>query len=70
MFASFKPDLSLIYKTLVSGKQKAIVAFVVATVGTYVARHGWTLNMTLGQAVQALCVGVIAHVGVYFKANK
>ena len=55
---------------LVTGKEKAIVAFLVATIGSFVAKHGVTLDMTLGQALQALIVGLVAHVSVFLTANR
>jgi hypothetical protein len=58
-----------LYTLVVVGKQKALVAFVVATVGSYVARHGWTLNMTLGEALQSLFIGLVAHLSVFTKRN-
>lgn len=67
---TIKNIISKLYKLIVSGKQKAVIAFVIATVGTYVARHGWTLNSSLLSDLQALGVGVLAHIGVYFKKNK
>ena len=70
MFQNIKLTALNLYKTLTIGKQKAITAFVVAAVGTYVSRHGWKLNMTLSQALQALVVGAVAHVSVYTTRNK
>lgn len=58
------------YSLVVLNKQKAIVAFVVGAISAFVVRHGWTLDISLRDALQALLVGVIAHAGVYLKANK
>lgn len=59
-----------IYDTIVVGNQKAIVAFVLPLVGTYIALVGLSLDMTIGQAVQVLVTAVVASGGVWFKKNK
>lgn len=62
--------LTKLYEVLVFDKQKALVAFIVAAVGTYAVSHGINLDMSLRDALQALLVGVIAHGSVYFKRNQ
>ncbi|MGH7240842.1 MAG: hypothetical protein ACREGB_00935, partial [Candidatus Saccharimonadales bacterium] len=55
----------------VVGKQKAVVAFFVTAISTYVAKHGWTLDhATLTNLVSSVVYGAIAHATVYWKTNK
>lgn len=65
-----KKLLSKLYVTVIVGKQKAIAAFLVGAVGTFVARHGLTLDATAASYLQALVVGALAHGSVYFTRNK
>lgn len=65
-----KNAVSGIYGTLVSGNQKAIVAFVVVTVGTILVQNGLSLDMTVKEAVEAVANGVISSVAVWLKANR
>jgi hypothetical protein len=64
-----KSKLAYLYSLVVTGKQKAVMAFFAAAVGSFVARHGFTLDMSLGNALQALLLGALAHLGVYLKSN-
>ena len=59
-----------LYSIIVVGNQKAIVGFVVAFLGTYLAVVGVSLDMTVGEALTSLCNGTITAIGVWFKANK
>lgn len=59
-----------LYNTIVKGNQKAIVGFLVAAAGTYLALVGVSLDMTVGEALTVLTNGVVTAVGVWFKANK
>lgn len=62
--------LSKLYTKVVAKKQKAIAAFLVGAVGSFVAKHGLTLDASLVNYVQAFVVGVLAHAGVFFTSNK
>lgn len=59
-----------LYGLIVVGKQKALIAFALGLVGTQLVNHGLSLDMTLGDALQALLAGLIAHGSVYFTPNK
>lgn len=62
--------LKALYNFLVVGKEKAVVAFLVTAVGTYLAKHGWNVdNVTLTNVVSALVYGVVAHLAVYVTTN-
>lgn len=61
---------SNLYELVVVGKEKAVVAFIVGAVGSFVARHGLTLDMTLKDVLESACYGLIGHGSVYFTRNK
>jgi hypothetical protein len=61
--------LGFLYATLIVSKEKAVVAFVVATVASLALKHGLTLDVSAQTALTSLLVGVIAHVSVYFTRN-
>lgn len=61
--------LSALYGKLVVGNEKAVTAFIVAAVGSFIARHGLTLNASALAYLQAVVLGAIAHGAVYLKAN-
>ena len=52
------------------GCKKAIVGFVLAAAGAYVAKQGWTLDTTVGEVLNALPAGVVTGVAVWFSRNK
>ncbi len=60
-----------LYALVISGKQKAVGAFLVGTIGSYLVSHGLTLQHLNGKtSLQALLVGVASHLVVYFKKNR
>lgn len=62
--------LAKIKDFVITGKEKAVVAFIVATVGSYIVQNGLTLKEILSwHGVWALAVGVISHLTVYFTTN-
>lgn len=68
---SIKGQIMKLYSFIVSGKQKAITAFVIGGVGTYLAQNGFNLNNFFSKkTIWAIVVAVAAHLGVYYKKNK
>lgn len=67
--AEVKYLANAVYQLVVVGKEKAVVAFVVAAVVPFVARYGVTLNVSNVALLQALLFGVLAHLAVYFAPN-
>lgn len=62
--------LDYIYTKVVLGKQKAITAFLIAGVGTYIGQNGLSLSQfASNKTLFALAVAVIAHIAVYYKKN-
>lgn len=60
-----------IYQGLIANKQKAIVGFVVAGAVAYFAKHGIDIEtLTVKQALELICYGVVGYVSVYLKRNK
>ena len=59
-----------IYQIVFAQKQKAVVAFIVAAIGSYIVKHGISLDVTVGDALQSIVAGVVAHISVYFTRNK
>lgn len=60
-----------LYEQFIANKQKAIVAFILGVVGSYIAKYGFDIQtLTVGQLIERLIYGAIAYVGVYLKANK
>lgn len=59
-----------IYNQIVVGKQKAIVAFILASLTAFLAKQGFTLDTTIGELAEALIYGIIGYIGVYIKRNK
>lgn len=58
-----------LYATIIVGNEKALAAFVVAAVASFVARHGLKLDVNALAYVQAVVIGLIAHFSVYFTTN-
>lgn len=59
----------LFYKA-VSGKQKAVVAFITGFVVTQLAHRGLTVDMSVQQAIGNVVAGVFAHLLVYLTPNR
>lgn len=54
----------------ITGKEKAVVAFIVASVGSYLTQHGLTTKDLLDLAIlKDVALGVVAHALVYFTTN-
>ena len=64
------PITKQLYTYFVKNNQKAIIAFVLGFVGTYLAKVGVTVDMTLADIVTSTVTGVITSGGVYFQPNK
>lgn len=62
--------MNFLYEQFIANKQKAIVGFVVGFVATYIAQHGFNIDMSLGQVLENLLYGLIGYVSVYLKENK
>lgn len=63
--------MDAIYQQFVAGKQKAIAAFVVGFVVTYVAQYGLDLHtLTVQQLLEQLVYSGLSYAGVYLKRNK
>lgn len=55
---------------VLTGKEKAVVGFVVGAIGAYLAQSGLTVDQVLSQSgLKALAVGVATHILVYFSTN-
>lgn len=55
---------------VITSKEKAAVAFLVAAVGSYLAQNGLTVaDVWSRHGLQALAVGVVTHLFVYFTSN-
>lgn len=59
-----------LYGLLVVNKQKAIMAFVAGAVAPYLLQHGFSLDMTLGEALESFTSGLIMAGAVYLKRNR
>lgn len=59
-----------IYKSLVVGNQKAIVGFVLAAGAVLVSKVGLSLDVTIGQALEAGVSALVVSVGVWLKVNR
>jgi hypothetical protein len=70
MLANIKATALQIFTSFVRGKQKAIAAFVIAAVGTFVARHGFTINASAASFLQSAFIGLLAHLSVFTTRNK
>lgn len=63
--------INTLYDLIVTGKQKAIAAFVVGVVSTYVVKYGFDIEtLTVKEAIEQLVYGVIAYAGTYIPTNK
>lgn len=62
--------INTIYKTLVVGNQKAIVAFIIPLIGGWLLLAGVSLDMTVEEALSVIVISVINAGGVWLKANK
>lgn len=66
-----KKLLSKLYKLFIKGRQKALVGFLVAALGTFAAKHGVDIaDLTLKQAAESVFYGVLGWLAVYVKSNK
>lgn len=62
--------MKLLYKLLIENKQKAIVGFLATAATAILSQNGFTLDMTLGEALEVIGYGLLGWIGVYVKANK
>lgn len=62
--------INKLYANVVKGKEKAIAAFVVAAVGSFLSRHGLKFDVNALSYLQAVVIGLIGHIAVYFTSNK
>lgn len=54
----------------ITNKQKAVVAFIASSVGSYLVQNGLTLkDVASVSGLQSLAVGVATHMFVYFTTN-
>lgn len=54
----------------ITAKEKAVVAFISSTVGSYMVQNGLTIHaLTTKSAVWSLIVGVVTHQFVYWTSN-
>lgn len=68
---SLSPLLSNLYEYVVVGKEKAVVAFVVAGGVSLLAQHlGYHVSDGLQQAATSLLLGLLAHFSVYLTQNR
>lgn len=70
MFKNIKDTVLHVCSVFIESKQKAIAAFVVAAVGSFIARHGLTLNASAASFLQSAALGLLAHASVYTTRNK
>mgnify|MGYP000917475002 CR=1 FL=1 len=58
-----------LYGLIVVGNQKAIVGFVLAFATVWLSKVGLSLDMTVGQVLEAGVSAVVVAGGVWFKRN-
>lgn len=61
--------LGFLYGSVVVGKEKAVVAFIVASLTAFTVKHGFTLDVTLQAIIQSVLYGILAHIAVYSTHN-
>lgn len=70
MAQQLKRIISKLNNAVIVGKEKAVYAFVVSTIGTYLAQSGLTIDQVLSwHGLNALVVGVATHFFVYQATN-
>lgn len=68
---TFTPILSSLYQYVVVGKEKAVVAFVVAGAASFAAQHlGYHVSNGLQQSLVAAGIALLSHLTVYLTQNR